>query len=89
MTQSYVIQHRRQILIGQQRNHHRRVSTNNVARIRSKNIEKRVRTNSRNIIGRNPSMVMPLLANQDLTPMLCDKRFFQKNTLQAEAWSEL
>ena len=26
------------------------------------------RTNSRNI-GRNPSMVIPLLANQDLTPM--------------------
>ena len=35
-------------------NHHRRVSTNN----------------SRNIIGRNPSMVIPLLTNQDLTPML-------------------
>ena len=29
------------------------------------------RTNSRNISGRNPSMVIPLLANQDLTPMLC------------------
>ena len=28
------------------------------------------RTNSRNIMGRNPSMVIPLLANQDLTPML-------------------
>ena len=28
------------------------------------------RTNSRNIIGRNPSMAIPLLANQDLTPML-------------------
>ena len=28
------------------------------------------RTNSRNIIGRNPSMVIPLLAIQDLTPML-------------------
>ena len=28
------------------------------------------RTNSRNIIGRNPSMVIPLLANQDLPPML-------------------
>ena len=28
------------------------------------------RTNSRNIIGRNPSMVIPLLANQGLTPML-------------------
>ena len=28
------------------------------------------RTNSRNIIGRNPSMVIPLLANQDLAPML-------------------
>ena len=28
------------------------------------------RTNSRNIIGKNPSMVIPLLANEDLTPML-------------------
>ena len=28
------------------------------------------RTNSRNMIGRNPSMVIPLLANQNLTPML-------------------
>ena len=28
------------------------------------------RTNFRNIIGRNPSMVIPLIANQDLTPML-------------------
>ena len=28
------------------------------------------RMNSRNAIGRNPSMVIPLLANQDLTPML-------------------
>ena len=28
------------------------------------------RMNSRDIIGRNPSMVIPLLANQDLTPML-------------------
>ena len=28
------------------------------------------RMNSRNVIGRNPSMVIPLLANQDLTPML-------------------
>ena len=29
--------------------------------------------NSRNIIGRNPSMVIPLLANQDLTPMLLQR----------------
>ena len=28
------------------------------------------RTNSRNIIGRNHSMVIPLLANKDLTPVL-------------------
>ena len=28
--------------------------------------------NSCSIIGRNPSMVIPLLANQDLTPMLAD-----------------
>ena len=37
------------------------------------------RTNSRNIIGRNPSMVIPLLANQDLTPMLALRRM-GKNT---------
>ena len=36
------LQPRRQILIGLQRNHHRRIPTNNVARIRSKSIEKRV-----------------------------------------------
>ena len=28
------------------------------------------RTNSRMIIGRDPSMVIPLLANEDLTPIL-------------------
>ena len=28
------------------------------------------RANFHNIIGRNPSMVIPLLANHDLTPML-------------------
>ena len=33
------------------------------------------RTNSRNTIGRNPSMVIPLLANQDLTPMLYNTSF--------------
>ena len=42
-------------------------------------------TNSRNIIGRNPSMVIPLLANQDLTPMLggghFEGRAFVKYTL--------
>ena len=32
------------------------------------------RTNPRKIIGRNPSMVIPLLANQDLTPMLSHHR---------------
>ena len=32
------------------------------------------RTNSRNVIGRNPSMVIPFLANQDLTPMLSQSR---------------
>ena len=36
------------------------------------------RTNSRNIIGRNPSMVIPLLANQDLTPMLYNLRLSDK-----------
>ena len=35
------------------------------------------RTNSRNIIGRNPSMVIPLLANQDLTPMLLSMGHFK------------
>ena len=33
------------------------------------------RMNSRNIIGRNPSIVIPLLANQDLTPMLSQSGF--------------
>ena len=32
-------------------------------------------TNSRKIIGRNPSVVIPLLANQDLTPMLFSMLF--------------
>ena len=35
------------------------------------------RTNSRNIIGRNPSMVIPLLPNQDLTPMLFRSGYVQ------------
>ena len=30
------------------------------------------RTNSRNIIGRIPSIVIPFLTNQDLTPMLVE-----------------
>ena len=38
------------------------------------------RTNSRNIIGRNPSMVIPLLANQDLTPMLLHILCIYKNS---------
>ena len=33
------------------------------------------RTNSRNVIGRNPSMVIPLLADEDLTPMPTDQGF--------------
>ena len=33
-------------------------------------------TNSYSIIGRNPSMVIPLLANQDLTPMLAGYQYF-------------
>ena len=33
------------------------------------------RMNSRNAIARNPSMVIPLLANQDLTPMLARPLF--------------
>ena len=36
-----------------------------------KTIRDAFRTNSRNISGRNTSVVIPLLANQDLTPMLC------------------
>ena len=35
-------EHRRQLFIGWQRIHHRRIPTNNVARIRSKSIEKPV-----------------------------------------------
>ena len=35
------------------------------------------RTNSRNTIGRNPSIVIPLLANQDLTPMLIKAMTFR------------
>ena len=42
------------MLIGYQRNHHPRISVNNVTRIHS----------------RLPTMVSPLLANQDLMPML-------------------
>ena len=38
------------------------------------------RTSSRNIIGRKPSMVIPLLANQDLTPMLVLIRMQCKET---------
>ena len=40
------------------------------------------RTNSRNIIGRNPSMVIPLLANQDLTPMLGPCQYLGSEILQ-------
>ena len=36
-----------------------------------------IRTNSRNIICRNHSMVIPLLANQDLTPMLHRNEWFK------------
>ena len=36
------------------------------------------RTNSHNIIGRNPLMVIPLLANQDLTPMLVTTNLLSK-----------
>jgi len=43
-------------VIGQQRHHHRRIPANNVARIRD--------------IIDIPLMVIPLLANQDLKPML-------------------
>ena len=41
------------------------------------------RTNSRNIIGRNPSMVVPLLANQDLTPMLFRLHLTNSDYLQS------
>ena len=37
------------------------------------------RTNSRNIIGGNPSMVIPLLANQDFTPLLRRRRIFSSH----------
>ena len=36
------------------------------------------RTNYRNIIGRNPSMVIPLLTNQDLTPILSSMSRWKK-----------
>ena len=39
------------------------------------------RTNSRSIIGANPSMVIPLLANQDLTPMLVNTQHRNNNEL--------
>ena len=47
------------------------------------------RTNSRNIIGRNPSMVIPLSANQDLTLMLfscysCQACSLQTSFLKAQ-----
>ena len=38
------------------------------------------RTDSRNIIGRNPSMVIPLLANQDLAPVTYQFIFFTMAT---------
>ena len=34
------------------------------------------RMNSRNFIGRNPSIVIPLVANQDLTPVLTGMSFY-------------
>ena len=40
------------------------------------------RTNPRNIIGRNPSMAIPLLANQDLTPMLLNGLFHHYGKVQ-------
>ena len=39
------------------------------------------RTNSRTTIGRNPSMVIPLLANKDLTPMLVTPLLREKHPL--------
>ena len=45
------------------------------------------RMNSRNIIGRNPSMVIPLLANQDLTPMLIQKRKYPGGVGRKEHFS--
>ena len=44
------------------------------------------RTNSRNIIGRNPSMVIPLLANQDVTPML-PRDFLSSAIARAESFA--
>ena len=39
------------------------------------------RMNSRNIISRNLSMVIPLLANQDLMPMLSTRRILEETCL--------
>ena len=44
------------------------------------------RTNSRNIIGRNPSMVIPLLANQDLTSMLIRGILSSKSSEKSRAF---
>ena len=42
------------------------------------------RTNSRNIIGRSPSMVIPLLVNQYLTPMLHLTNFCYQRTVHGK-----
>ena len=40
------------------------------------------RTNSRNIIGRDSSLVIHLLANQDMTPMLAGVAYIIPNNIQ-------
>ena len=47
------------------------------------------RTNSRNIIGRNPSIVIPLLANQDLTPMIVHPFICTEGQGPYELWKVL
>ena len=44
------------------------------------------RTNSLNSIGRELSMVIPLLANQDLTPMLHYSQLHRYNLLEFVRW---
>ena len=43
----------------------------------------------RNIIGWNPSMVIPLLANQDLTPMLNETDFIVLNPVLSVLFLEI
>ena len=47
------------------------------------------RTNSGNTIGRNPSMVIRLLANQDLTPMLLPPQLCIVHNTHLTLWHQI